>query len=560
MAEATDRTTNSVTALIAKSNVNDNASVVVWADPTTHRLLVDASVTISGLATAVTDGEAVDAADVGNLALGTDGTNYQILKTDSDGNLQIDVLTMPTVAVTGTFWQATQPVSLASVPSHAVTNAGTFVVQENGAALTALQLIDNLVLLEDAAHSDQDPGIQMLAIRDDTLNARSGAENDYEPLHTNANGALWVIDVNSAAALALLQTIDADTGNIVTSVQLLDDTIFVAGTDTYAEATSKGQLMLAVRRDADTTLANTTNEFTALQVDANGYLKVEIFDGGGSHTVDAAAGGLIIGDGTNPIVMLTDGADDVVNTNNQMIVAGMNYVFDGSGWDRTREVVNATNSTGGGIQAVGLIAQFDDTSPQTVTENQFGNLRMSAQGVLYVGGNVAHDGVDSGNPVKIGARAVDLGATPAAVAAADRTDLLAMRNGLQFVISGHPNTITKNLQVTDADGAQTDTDLLGAVAAGTALVVTKVSVTADNANTVDVSVRIGFGTANTPAADAAGVVLFHPGIAAGSGIVEGTGAGIIGIGASDQELRVTCEDPVTGSVSIVVTYFTISIG
>lgn len=34
-----------------------------------------------------------------------------------------------TFPVTGTFWQATQPVSLASVPSHAVTNAGTFAVQ-----------------------------------------------------------------------------------------------------------------------------------------------------------------------------------------------------------------------------------------------------------------------------------------------------------------------------------------------------------------------------------------------------------------------------------------------
>lgn len=49
------------------------------------------------------------------------------------------------IAVTGTFWQATQPVSLASVPSHAVTNAGTFVVQENGGALTALQLIDDAI-------------------------------------------------------------------------------------------------------------------------------------------------------------------------------------------------------------------------------------------------------------------------------------------------------------------------------------------------------------------------------------------------------------------------------
>lgn len=34
-----------------------------------------------------------------------------------------------TVPVSGTFWQATQPVSLASVPSHDVTNAGTFAVQ-----------------------------------------------------------------------------------------------------------------------------------------------------------------------------------------------------------------------------------------------------------------------------------------------------------------------------------------------------------------------------------------------------------------------------------------------
>jgi hypothetical protein len=36
-----------------------------------------------------------------------------------------------TQPVSGTFWQATQPVSLASVPSHAVTNAGTFAVQDS---------------------------------------------------------------------------------------------------------------------------------------------------------------------------------------------------------------------------------------------------------------------------------------------------------------------------------------------------------------------------------------------------------------------------------------------
>jgi hypothetical protein len=38
-----------------------------------------------------------------------------------------------------------------TVGSHAVTNTGTFVVQEDGAALTALQLIDDIVHIDDTA-------------------------------------------------------------------------------------------------------------------------------------------------------------------------------------------------------------------------------------------------------------------------------------------------------------------------------------------------------------------------------------------------------------------------
>lgn len=40
-----------------------------------------------------------------------------------------------------------------TVGSHAVTNAGTFVTQENGAALTALQLMDDTIFTDDAAFS-----------------------------------------------------------------------------------------------------------------------------------------------------------------------------------------------------------------------------------------------------------------------------------------------------------------------------------------------------------------------------------------------------------------------
>ena len=175
-----------------------------------------------------------------------------------------------------------------------------------------------------------------------------------------------------------------------------------------------------------------------------------------------------------------------------------------------------------------------------------------------VSGDVAHDTADAGEPVKIGGKALDIGAT-ATVAANDRTNLAALRNGQQVVIGGDTNVLSQNLQITDADGAQTDLAIIS-VSAGTAIVVTGLEVTADEANSVGVSCRIGFGTANTPAADAAKMLFFHPGMVPGAAYFKGNGGGIIGMGASDEDVRITCEDPVSGSISVTVTYFTVAIG
>jgi len=56
---------------------------------------------------------------------------------------------------------------------------------------------------------------------------------------------------------------------------------------------------------------------------------------------------------------------------------------------------------------------------------------------------------------------------------------------------------------------------------------------------------------------AAGVLLDHEGIAAGSGIVIGNGGAVLGIGADGEELRLTCEDPAGGFVIVTFSYFTI---
>ena len=112
----------------------------------------------------------------------------------------------------------------------------------------------------------------------------------------------------------------------------------------------------------------------------------------------------------------------------------------------------------------------------------------------------------------------------------------------------------------DSDGAQTGISIV-TVASGLKIVVTQLSVTVDNACSVDVACRIAFSTSTTmPTASTTGVngvLLAHAGIAAGSGQVIGSGSGIIGIGADDEDLRYTCEDPVGGSLNITVSYYTI---
>lgn len=208
----------------------------------------------------------------------------------------------------------TQPVSLASVPSHAVTNAGTFAVQVDGAALTALQLIDDAVFAEDAAHTTGDKGIQALAVRNDSDASLAGTTGDYTPLQVDATGYLKVnikagggtggTAMTDDAAFTAASTSFTPVGGIVTAdsvdsgdggafamlanrqqkVTLYDSAgveLSVGGGTQYDEDTAhvsgdKVTLAGVVRRDANTTLADTDGDRTALQVNSSGALKVAI--------------------------------------------------------------------------------------------------------------------------------------------------------------------------------------------------------------------------------------------------------------------------------------------
>lgn len=82
------------------------------------------------------------------------------------------------------------PISVASIPSHAVTNAGTFAVQVDsfipGTGSTQLGKA------EDAAHVSGDTGVMVLAVRNDAGTVLAGATGDYIPFTTDATGAVRV--------------------------------------------------------------------------------------------------------------------------------------------------------------------------------------------------------------------------------------------------------------------------------------------------------------------------------------------------------------------------------
>lgn len=250
----------------------------------------------------------------------------------------------------------------------------------------------------------------------------------------------------------------------------------------------------------------------------------------------------------------TDGLLVNLGANNDVVVSATNLDI------RDLTATDVVTVTGGASQTADVKITLDGESvPVTGT---FWQATQPVSGLVDVEGDVAHDAVDSGNPLKLGAKASSHGANPTAVADGDRTHLHANRHGILWTIGGHPNVITRSVHIADANGAQNDVSIVGTIAAGTKVVVTAISVTVDSATTAvgGVAVKIGFGATTIPAdstTGANGVLLDHPGIAAGSGIVIGNGAGILGIGGDGEELRLTSEDPVGGNIAVTFSYYTI---
>ncbi len=355
----------------------------------------------------------------------------------------------------------------------------------------------NVAKAEDVASADADVGIPAMVIRKATPANTSGTDGDYEMLQVNA-GRLWtssVIDTALPAGTNAIGKLVANSGVVIGDVNVAS---------------------------APSNMSINNNQLAGTAIDVNSGNK-----SAGTQRVVLATDQPAL---TNKLLVTPDAlpANQSVNCNQ---VAGTAVdVNSGTKSAGTQRIVIATDQ------------------PQLT--NAF---KVDGSAVTQpVAGDVAHGATNSGNPLQGGREAIAHGTNPTAVTAGQRTKLYANRAGVPFVMGGHPNIKTVRLQFT---AAQTDVAIV-TISTGTKIVVTALQVTLDNASTVFPLVRIGFGTANTPTTT--GVIAAHGGVPAGGGFSRGDGSGIIGIGADDEDLRITTVGAATGNgVEVVVTYYTI---
>jgi len=193
---------------------------------------------------------------------------------------------------------------------------------------------------------------------------------------TTANQA--VVDASGRVAVALASS--AATVTVDTTYDYAEDSAHSTG--------DFGAFVLSVRDDdPPASTATASGDYAALVTDADGRLYVNIHDGGNTITVDGSVGvssvsGMVqIGDGTDAVDVLAAGADDVSNTNNELITAALLYGFDGTGWDRVYTVADG-DAVAAGTKGF-LLLGTDGSNYQVLKTDANGELQVD---VLTGGG------------------------------------------------------------------------------------------------------------------------------------------------------------------------------
>jgi hypothetical protein len=177
---------------------SNHRQVIVIGDPSTNAGVAPVDAT-NGLSVTLTTALPAGSAAIGKLAAnsGVDIGDVDVTSIAAgDNNIgNVDIVTVPSdpfganadaASATGSISAKLRFIASTGIPvtgtvtvgSHAVTNAGTFAVQESGSALTALQLIDDAIVADDATFTPATTKVMMAGFEADEASTDSVDEGD----------------------------------------------------------------------------------------------------------------------------------------------------------------------------------------------------------------------------------------------------------------------------------------------------------------------------------------------------------------------------------------------
>ena len=221
------------------------------------------------------------------------------------------------------------------------------------------------------------------------------------PAGTNAIGKLAA---NSGVDIGDVDVLSVIAGTGATSLGKAEDAVAASG-DT-------GVMVLAVRRDSAASGVSADGDYAALSVDSTGALRV-IGSAGGTSATDDAAFTPASGAGTPIMGFADETTPDAVDEGDVGVVRmtlqrGLHVNLRNSSGTELTPSQDATHDSAALTAGPQLMAEFDDTTPDSVDEGDAGKLRISANRNLYTtlrdaAGNERGANVNASNELTVSA-------------------------------------------------------------------------------------------------------------------------------------------------------------
>lgn len=269
------------------------------------------------MAVAVPTDAAISANDIGMPAMSLDRRLH--VDADITASVALDV-SAATVTVDGT---------------------GTFVVQIDGDALAALQLIDDPVaVLGTATYLEATTkGMIIGAVRNDSLAALVNTDNEIAPLQVDASGSLYV--TGGGGGTEYTEDAPAPADPVGSTVMIKRDDVIASSPVTAADdfmgmlGTEEGALWVQ-DFNSDAILADTASMNTDLGTLAGAVAGSEMQVDLIASTLDLMLGS----DFSNVLgtvsLITTTQADNLADTLDGLQATAFGYMYDGAAWDRVR--------------------------------------------------------------------------------------------------------------------------------------------------------------------------------------------------------------------------------